>query len=276
MQAQLKTIGMAVLIWTASFAPAHAQSAAAWQALHYAAQNEWFCDIVQPYPGFEDGFIRPQMELHFELNGEQTSLAGTYTEQFRQYGPNGSVAGANYAFAAHVFDSPEEGTGIYVESARLLGIIHDLDRPFAWQPTQSWIRLRILPGENGAPYQITGTDGDSANYTCAARSPAAARSPVEDKMTELHATLDSVVEELGAARYYIQQGNMRGQACEAARSARNKLERADNQIGEISSMIARSSYNEVDRANWAEQLGPLKESLRAANDAAMDYWSQTC
>lgn len=270
MKALFRSLGAAIMIWAASFTPAHAQGVAAWKALHYATQNTWFCNIVQPYPGFEDGFIRPKLELHFEPNGEQPKLTGTFTEQFQQYGANGSVASANYRFDAHVFDVPQEGTGIYVESSRLLGIGHDLDRPFAWQASQSWIRFLILPGENGAPYRITGTDGDGADYTCVVSS------RLDRKLVDLHATFDSVVEELGAARYYYRQGNMREQACEAARSARRKLEQAGDEIREISIMISGSDYNDVDRANWAEQLETLQSSLRNGNNAAENYWSATC
>lgn len=276
MKALFRSLGAGIMIWTASFTPAHAQSATAWKALHYAAQNVWFCNIVQPYPGFEDGFIRPKLELHFEPNGEQPKLTGTFTEQFQQYGANGSVASANYGFDAHVFDTPQEGTGIYVESSRLLGINRNLDRPLAWQASLSWIRFQILPGENGTPYRIIGTDGDGADYTCGVGSPGSVRSPVESKLVNLHATLDSVVEELGAAHYYDQQGNMREQACQAARSAQNKLDQADNEIREISNMISSSDYNDADRANWAEQLGPLQSSIRDGKDAAMNYWSATC
>ncbi len=281
MKALFRSIGAGVMVWTAWVTPAHAQSAAGWKALHYAAQNNWSCSGIQPYPGFEDGYIRPQLELHFDHKGEEQNLTGSFTESFRQYGPNGTVSSADYNFAAHVFDSPQEGTGIYLEQGHLARINRDLDRPFAWLLRQSWIRFQIVPGDNGAPYRITGVDADGANYTCSAVTAASANqvaaiSLAEAKLTELHKTFDSVLEELGAARFYYQQGNMREQTCEAARSAQTELERAGNQMREISRMMSGGAYNDADRANWARQLGSLQESLRDGNNAAMNYWSASC
>ena len=281
MKPLFKSLGAGIVIWMASLMPAHAQTAAGWKALHYAAQNSWFCTAVQAYPGFEDGFVRPTLELHFDIQGEEPHLTGNLTEHLKQFSGTGEAGSAKFKFGAHVFDSPQEGTGIYIESQTLVRINQELEPPFGWPDTGPWVRLQILTSPVGDPYRITGKDGDGASYTCSAIPSVEANrlatvDRAEEELVDLHATLDSLVQELGAARYYYEQGHMREQACEASRSARNKLERAGNEIREISSMMSGSAFNDVDRANWAEQLGPLQESLRDGNNAAMNYWSATC
>lgn len=281
MKALFRSLAAGVMIWMASLLPAHAQTAAGWKALHYAAQNSWFCTAEQAYPGFADGFVRPTLELHFDIEGDEPQLTGNLTEHLKQFSGTGEAGSAKFKFAAHVFDTPQEGTGIYIESQTLVRINQELEPPFGWPDTGPWVRLQILPGQIGDPYRIVGKDADGASYTCSVMPSAEANrlatvDRAEEELVDLHATLASVVEELGAARNYYQQGNMREQACEASRSARNKLERAGNEIREISALMVGTAFNDVDRANWAEQLGPLQESLHTANDAAMNYWGLTC
>ena len=291
MKLRFKSLVTVIMVGAMPLTPAHAQSAAGWKALHYATQNVWSCNIVQPYPGFDDGFIRPTLELRFDHKGEEPNLSGSYTEEFKQYGPNGSVASANYNFGAHVFESPEEGTGIYLESATLALVEHHLDRPFAWLPKQSWIRFRILAGDNGDSYRITGDDADGASYTCSTQrstatnnlansSPVAANHQaaidgVDEKRSDLQYIIDRIGREFEAASDYVKNGPQDG-ACEQGHLIQADLDRANADILYISDKMTNSAYSDAERSAWATERDALRGEFHTAYEGAMLMLTKFC